>query len=71
MSFELDRRRSVELAKEFVDERYPGRHELVIGNSVDTVPAYADEHESLVDGRVVDVIKGPGDRAWAAGRHRG
>lgn len=136
VSFELDRRRSVELAKEFVDARYPGRHELVVGNSLDTVPTYADRSagefdlifvdgghtydvaiadilngrrlakpgalvvvddvipwypwgigpyhawkdavdrgfvepiESLVDGRVVDVIAEPGDRAWTTGRYR-
>jgi predicted O-methyltransferase YrrM len=136
VSFELDRRRAVELAKEFVDERYPGRHELVIGNSVETVPGYAEQNarrfdlvfvdggheydiatadihnasriakpgalivvddlipwypwgvgpyqawqeavasglievvESVVDGRVVDVIEEPGDRAWATGRFR-
>jgi predicted O-methyltransferase YrrM len=136
VSFELDRRTAVELAKRFVDERYPGRHEIVIGNSVETVPAYAESHgapfdlvfvdggheyetaradivnagriaksgalivvddvipwypwgvgphqawqeavesglvepmESIVDGRVVEVIEEPGDRAWVAGRFR-
>jgi predicted O-methyltransferase YrrM len=136
LSFELDRRAAVEFAKAFVDERYPGRHELIIGDSRKTVPAYADAGggnfdlvfvdggheyeiaaadienahrlgkpgglivvddlipwfpwgagpaqawqeaidngliepvESLVDGRVVDVIQEPGDRAWAAGRFR-
>lgn len=136
VSFELDRRHAVELAKEFVDDRYPGRHELVIGNSLQTVPAYADEKpgtfdlvfvdggheydvasadirnacrlarpggilvvddltpwhlwgagpsqawyeaiengfieplESFVDGKIVDTIAEPGDRAWAAGRVR-
>lgn len=133
VSFELDRRHAVELAKRFVDERYPDRHEIVIGNSVDTVAAYAagqfdlvfvdggheyevalaDIHnanhiakpgalivvddvipwypwgvgphrawqealesgliepvESVVDGRVVEVIEEPGDRAWVTGRFR-
>jgi predicted O-methyltransferase YrrM len=134
VSFELDQRPAVELAKRFVDERYPGRHELIIGNSVETVPGYAQSRpepfdlafvdggheyevaladilnagklaksgglivvddvipwypwgvgpsqawqdavargivepiESLVDGRVVDVIEEPGDRAWVTGR---
>lgn len=136
VSFELDRRRAVELAKEFVDERYPGRHTLIIGDSRETVPAYARAHpqtvdmvfvdgghwyevamadivnsrglvkpgglvvvddiipwrpwgvgphqawqqavadglvepiESLVDGRVVEEIAEPGERAWATGRFR-
>jgi predicted O-methyltransferase YrrM len=134
VSFELDRRHGVELAKQFVDERYPGRHELIIGNSVETVPAYAeskagtfdlafvdggheyeianadirntcrlvrpggivvvddltpwymwgagpsqawqeaiddgliDPLESFIDGKIVDTIVEPGDRAWAAAR---
>lgn len=134
VSFELDRRHAVEMAKGFVDERYPGRHELVIGNSLQTVPAYAEANagmfdlvfvdggheyevaaadirnahrlartggilvvddltpwhpwgagpaqawyeaiesglieplESFVDGKIVDTIAEPGDRAWAAGR---
>ena len=134
VSFELDRRHAVEMAKSFVDDRYPGRHELVIGNSLQTVPAYAEGKsgafdlifvdggheyevaaadirnarklarpggilvvddltpwhpwgagpaqawyeaideglitplESFVDGKIVDKITEPGDRAWAAGR---
>jgi predicted O-methyltransferase YrrM len=137
VSFELDRRRAVEVAKEFVDERYPGRHELVIGDSRKAVPQYAETGggrfdlvfvdggheyetavadianagrlarpgglvvvddlvpwyswgegpyrawqeavaggliepiESVVDGRVVDLIEEPGDRAWATGRFTG
>jgi predicted O-methyltransferase YrrM len=41
VSFELDSRPCVELAKEFIDSRYPGRHQLVIGDSVSTLPDYA------------------------------
>jgi predicted O-methyltransferase YrrM len=136
VSFELDQRPAVELAKRFVDERYPGRHDMIIGNSVETVPAHAESHggpydlvfvdggheyetaradiangariaksgalivvddvipwypwgvgphqawqqavdsglveplESIMDGRVVDVIEEPGDRAWVTGRIR-
>jgi hypothetical protein len=139
VSFELDLRPCVKLAKEFIDERYPGRHELVVGDSQVTVPEFADAeragpqgfdlvfidgshlynvaandiantsriaayratvvvddltpwylwgagptrawHEAvdagriepleyLVDGRLVDHIEGPADRAWAVGRFR-
>ena len=139
VSFELDLRPCVRLAKEFIDERYPGRHELVVGDSQVTVPAFADAgragaqgfdlifidgshmydvvsndlrncrrigahratvvlddltpwylwgagptrawHEAVesglvesleyvVDGRIVDHIEGPADRAWAVGRFR-
>ena len=31
-------------AKEFIDQRFPGRHELVIGDSTQTVSKYAKEH---------------------------
>ena len=48
VSFELDRRHAVELAKDFVDQRYPGRHELVIGDSRQTVPRYEAERFDLV-----------------------
>ncbi|XVV01176.1 O-methyltransferase [Actinosynnema sp. CA-248983] len=48
VSFELDQRRSVALAKEFVDVRYPGRHELVVGDSTGTVPAYSGARPDLV-----------------------
>jgi predicted O-methyltransferase YrrM len=54
VSFELNSRRSVELAKAFIDSRYPGRHELVIGNSTDTLPRYADEHEARFDLMFID-----------------
>lgn len=46
VSFELDHRSCVKLAKEFIDELYPGRHELVLGDSVQTVAEYADAHAS-------------------------
>ncbi|MCG8918757.1 class I SAM-dependent methyltransferase [Actinokineospora sp. PR83] len=134
VSFELDDRPSVLLAKQFVDERYPGRHELVLGDSLSTVTAFAADRperadlifvdgghdyevaaadlrnaravtrpgghvviddlvpwypwgvgptrawteaagtgllvvdESYVDGRRVERIEAPGDRAWSAGR---
>ncbi|MFI6096480.1 O-methyltransferase [Lentzea sp. NPDC051213] len=48
VSFELDRRHAVDLAKQYVDERYPGRHELVIGTSLKTLPAYEAGQFDLV-----------------------
>jgi SAM-dependent methyltransferase len=54
LSFELDRRAAVEFAKGFVDERYPGRHELVIGDSRTTVPVYADTKGGCFDLVFVD-----------------
>jgi predicted O-methyltransferase YrrM len=54
VSFELDRRAAVEFAKDFVDERYPGRHELVIGDSRKTVAEYADDEGGRFDLVFVD-----------------
>lgn len=46
VSFELDLRPCVKLAKEFIDQRYPGRHELVVGDSQVTVPEFADAEKA-------------------------
>ncbi|WP_054053352.1 O-methyltransferase [Alloactinosynnema sp. L-07] len=54
VSFELDRRWSVELAKEYVDNHYPGRHELVIGDSTVTVPDFAATRDDRFDLVFVD-----------------
>lgn len=54
VSFELNERRAVLFAKGFVDERYPGRHELVIGDSLETLPRYADTHPHAFDLVFVD-----------------
>jgi len=54
VSFELDRRHAVMMAKEFVDTRYPGRHELVIGDSRTTVPQYAEADGGRFDLVFVD-----------------
>ena len=54
VSFELNERRAVLFAKEFIDERYPGRHELVIGDSLETLPRYADERPHTFDLVFVD-----------------
>jgi predicted O-methyltransferase YrrM len=41
VSFELDLRPCVRAAKEFIEDNYPGRHELIVGDSRDTLPEYA------------------------------
>jgi predicted O-methyltransferase YrrM len=46
ISFDIGCYEVVRHAKEFLDERYPGRHELVIGNSTMSVPRYGEEHPS-------------------------
>jgi predicted O-methyltransferase YrrM len=47
ISFDIGCYEVVRHAKEFLDERYPGRHELVIGDSTMSVPKYGAEHPSV------------------------
>ncbi|MGH9091495.1 MAG: class I SAM-dependent methyltransferase [Acidimicrobiales bacterium] len=44
VSFDLGDHDYVGPAKELIDRRFPGRHELVLGDSRQTVPAYAGDH---------------------------
>ncbi|MCX4966417.1 class I SAM-dependent methyltransferase [Streptomyces sp. NBC_00654] len=43
-SFDIGFHECVPRAKEFVDEEFPGRHELVIGDSGRTLPTYREFH---------------------------
>jgi len=52
VSFDIGKHPYVHDAKKFIDGKFPGRHELVIGNSKHTVPKYAAEHP----GRKFDLI---------------
>lgn len=47
VSFDIGQHEVVRHAKEFMDERYRGRHELVIGDSKLTVPRYRAEHPQV------------------------
>ena len=40
VSFDLNEYKCVTIGKQFIDKKYPGRHELIIGNSIITVPEY-------------------------------
>lgn len=44
VSFDIGQNASVRRAKAEIDRRFPGRHELVLGDSMETLPAYAKEH---------------------------
>lgn len=44
VSFDLGAHGYVAKAKEFLDETFPGRHSLILGDSTKTVPAYQAEH---------------------------
>jgi predicted O-methyltransferase YrrM len=41
VSFDLGEHSYVSRAKEFIDKKFPGRHELILGDSMVTVPRYA------------------------------
>jgi predicted O-methyltransferase YrrM len=47
VSFDIGHHEIVSHAKEFLDEHYPGRHELIIGDSELSVPRYGIEHPSV------------------------
>jgi predicted O-methyltransferase YrrM len=43
VSFDIGEYKHVRLAKNFIDREFPGRHELVLGDSTVTVPRFARE----------------------------
>lgn len=47
ISFDIGYHPVVRHAKELIDTHYPGRHELVIGDSKLTVPRYAEQHPEI------------------------
>ena len=44
-SFDLGIMAYVEIAKEYIDTNFPNRHTLIIGNSIETVPAYFENNK--------------------------
>lgn len=44
VSFDLDARPCVQKAKEYIDQKYPTRHTLIIGDSTQTIPLYIKDH---------------------------
>jgi len=55
VSFDLGEHSYVSAAKDFIDKKFPGRHELVLGDSTVTVPRYrAENHEARFDLAFVD-----------------
>ena len=50
VSFDIGTHDYVQPAKAFIDERFAGRHTLIIGDSRSTVPAFHEQHpESIFD----------------------
>ena len=47
-SFDLQARDSVQFGKTYIDKKFPGRHTLIIGDSMQTIPNYAQEAFDLI-----------------------
>ena len=64
VSFDIGSHEYVSLGKEFIDKNYSGRHRLIIGNSLETVPNYCKQEGKKFDlifidgGHEYDVAKG-------------
>jgi predicted O-methyltransferase YrrM len=61
-SFEIDTGRVIQVAKEFIDARYSGRHKMVFGDSADTLPRYGGRRAN----DVFDLIFLDGGRGYEA-----
>jgi hypothetical protein len=48
LSFDLGHHSYVQGSRKFLDETFPGRLELVLGSSLDTVPQFAKDHPGYV-----------------------
>ena len=49
VSFDIGIHKYVELGKKFINETYPDRHTLIIGNSLNTVPEYFKKENKKFD----------------------
>lgn len=48
VSFDIGWHDVVKYAKEFIDEKFPGRHTLIMGDSRETIPKYHREYPDIV-----------------------
>jgi len=47
VSFDIGTHTYIDAAKEYVDQRFPDRHELVVGDSLETVPRYLRDNPDV------------------------
>ena len=45
ISFDLGEHKYVKPAKEYLDLKYPNRHKLILGNSIETLPKFIEENK--------------------------
>jgi predicted O-methyltransferase YrrM len=43
VSFDIEQHAYVKVGKEYIDKTFPGRHELVLGDSLKTIPSYTSD----------------------------
>lgn len=55
VSFDIGDHEYLKQGKKYIDEVFPGRHQLILGNSVETIPTYAQSDASS-NGMKFDVI---------------
>ncbi|MCB1112451.1 MAG: class I SAM-dependent methyltransferase [Chlamydiales bacterium] len=48
ISFDIASHEYVAVGKEYLDIKYPGRHQLIIGNSMESVPEFSEDNPSTV-----------------------
>ncbi len=49
VSFDIEQHDYVKVGKEYIDKKYPGRHELVLGDSLKTIPLHRNTTETKFD----------------------
>ena len=53
-SFDLSEHTGTKYGKEYIDEKFPNRHSLIIGNSRETVPKFAETNKLKFDFILID-----------------
>ena len=48
VSFDLGYHKYLPYAKKFIDEKYPGRHKLILGNSLETLPKFVASGDKIL-----------------------
>lgn len=54
VSFDIGQHNCVNLGKSFIDKKYPGRHTLILGDSLSTIPTYSSSNNIYFDVILID-----------------